>query len=710
MRTRRTRSFVAGGGTAAAVCLALLLVSAAAWAAAGWTPQSATPATTQDLAGVAFADVSDGWAVGAAGTILHTSDGGATWTPQSATPATTQDLAGVAFADASDGWAVGAAGTILHTSDGGATWTPQSATPATTQDLTGVAFADASDGWAVGAAGTILHTSDGGATWTPQSATPATTQDLAGVAFADVSDGWAVGAAGTILHTSDGGATWTPQSATPATTQDLTGVAFADASDGWAVGAAGTILHTSDGGATWTPQSATPATTQDLAGVAFADASDGWAVGAAGTILHTSDGGATWTPQSATPATTQDLAGVAFASAKRGWIVGAGGTVLATLSAGIPDVTAPVTTATGLQTGSHAGWRNKPQTVTLVSSDAGSGVAVTYFVLDGGARQTYAGPFTLAAPGSHSVTYWSVDLAGNVEARHTGYANIDTGRPVCFAVANVQARPGTLARFAFRVKDPRPSCGKAAVKITISRRRTVVKTIRLASVAVNRRLFYNYRVKLAKGTYTWVVSARDLAGNVQARKGRKQLQVVNWVIHSTADVQRCLAALGYLPRGAVSGVDDYRTQQALMAFQAWTGLSRDGVDGRLTRAKLEVAVRPTPRRESATGHYAEVFRSLGVLLCVNNGKVVRVVHCSTGRPSLPTPAGRFSIFLKSLDWWSTKYLDWMPFASFFTSGDAIHGFPDVPSYPASHGCVRISMPEAPWVYTFLYYGASVFVY
>jgi hypothetical protein len=175
-------------------------------------------------------------------------------------------------------------------------------------------------------------------------------------------------------------------------------------------------------------------------------------------------------------------------------------------------------------------------------------------------------------------------------------------------------------------------------------------------------------------------------------------------------VQRCLASLHYLPQGAVTGVDDYRTQQALMAFQAWSGLARDGVDGRKTRARLEVAAPPKPRSESATGNYAEVFRSLGVLLCVSDGKLVRVVHCSSGRPSLPTPAGHFSIYLKSLDWWSTKYLDWMPFASFFSGGDAIHGFPDVPAYPASHGCVRISMPEAPWVYTFMYYGAQVYVY
>jgi len=235
--------------------------------------------------------------------------------------------------------------------------------------------------------------------WSPQVATPAVTADLAAVDFSDSSDGWAVGAAGTILHTTDGGATWTAQAATPATTQSLAGVAFADSSDAWAVGAAGTILHTTDGGATWTAPTATPVTTSDLAGVAFANANDGWAVGAAGTILHTTNAGGLWSAQSS--GTGADLKGVAFPAAKRGWVVGASGTVLATLSAGIPDVTAPVTTATGLQANGHAGWRNRSQTVALAGSDAGSGVAVTYYAVDGGVRQTYAAPFVLAAPGSH---------------------------------------------------------------------------------------------------------------------------------------------------------------------------------------------------------------------------------------------------------------------------------------------------------------------
>jgi photosystem II stability/assembly factor-like uncharacterized protein len=698
MTTLRRRRFLVSGGVAAAVCVACLVVAAGALAAAGWVAQSL--GTTAPLGGVAFAGPGAGWAVGAGGIIRATSDGGATWGEQISS--VTDDLSAVAFAGAQDGWAVGANGAITATTDGGATWIAQTSA-VTSADLTGVAFADAQNGWAVGAGGVILTTANGGTTWTTQSSGVNT--DLNAVAFVSAGEGWAVGAKGVILTTTDGGAHWIAQTSA-VTSADLTGVAFADAQNGWAVGAGGVIVTTSNGGTTWTTQ--TSHTDADLRGVAFANAGDGWAVGAGGVIVATTDGGVTWATQ--TSGVSADLAAVAFANDRHGLVVGASGTVLEAFSAGIPDVTKPVTTATGLQADGHTGWRNTAQQVTFKSSDTGSGVAATYYAIGTGTVKTYTGPFTIATAGSHAVSYWSVDAAGNIEAGHTAYVNIDTGRPRCVAVANVEATPGSLVKLAFRVNDPAPSCGRAVVTIRIYRGRVVAKTIRLKAFTVKKRHVYAYRVKLRRGSYTWVVTAKDLAGNVQIKKGRRSLRVVNWVIHNTADVQRCLASLHYLPQGAVSGVDDYRTQQALMAFQAWSGLARDGIDGHTTRARLEVAAPPKPRSESATGNYAEVFRSLGVLLCVSNGKLVRVVHCSTGRPSLPTPAGHFSIYLKSLDWWSTKYLDWMPFASFFSGGDAIHGFPDVPAYPASHGCVRISMPEAPWVYTFMYYGAQVYVY
>jgi lipoprotein-anchoring transpeptidase ErfK/SrfK len=43
---------------------------------------------------------------------------------------------------------------------------------------------------------------------------------------------------------------------------------------------------------------------------------------------------------------------------------------------------------------------------------------------------------------------------------------------------------------------------------------------------------------------------------------------------------------------------------------------------------------------------------------------------------------------------------WLPYAFYFNQGIAFHEYPDVPPYPASHGCVRVPAPEAKKVYRF----------
>lgn len=78
------------------------------------------------------------------------------------------------------------------------------------------------------------------------------------------------------------------------------------------------------------------------------------------------------------------------------------------------DTTPPVTTDNAPQ-----GTQNSAVTVTLSASDAGTGVAATYFKVDGGAQQS-GNAVTLNTEGVHSVVYWSVDRAGNAEPQH-GY-------------------------------------------------------------------------------------------------------------------------------------------------------------------------------------------------------------------------------------------------------------------------------------------------
>jgi photosystem II stability/assembly factor-like uncharacterized protein len=288
---------------------------------ATWTLQS-SGVTGVSLWDVAFVDAQRGWAVGEGGTIVATTNGGATWTPQDS--GTTAILRGVAFVDAQRGWTVGDNGTILVTTDGGVSWTAQ--IQGTTWPLYDVVFLDAQRGWAVGEWGTIVATTDGGMTWTAQDS--ATTRRLWGVAFVDGQRGWAVGDYETIRATTDGGVTWTAQTAAtidPDNQQLLLGVTFVDAQTGWVVGTGGTILATADGGDTWTVQ--TSGTAAWLHDVAFVDAQRGWAVGDFDTILTTTDGGATWTAQ--TSATeNQYLLGVAFVNAQTGWAVGANGTIM----------------------------------------------------------------------------------------------------------------------------------------------------------------------------------------------------------------------------------------------------------------------------------------------------------------------------------------------------------------------------------------------
>jgi lipoprotein-anchoring transpeptidase ErfK/SrfK len=177
----------------------------------------------------------------------------------------------------------------------------------------------------------------------------------------------------------------------------------------------------------------------------------------------------------------------------------------------------------------------------------------------------------------------------------------------------------------------------------------------------------------------------------------------------TLQVQERLAELHYLPKRAVDGVSGYRTQQAVIAFQSWEGLQRDGVVGPITSAALASAKRPRPRG-SGGGRRIEVFRDRGVALLVNDGRTRRAVHVSTGAPGYTTPAGTFSVFRKEKMSWSIPFQQWLPWASYFNQGIAFHEYASVPTYPASHGCVRVPAPEARFLYRFADIGLKVAVY
>jgi len=171
--------------------------------------------------------------------------------------------------------------------------------------------------------------------------------------------------------------------------------------------------------------------------------------------------------------------------------------------------------------------------------------------------------------------------------------------------------------------------------------------------------------------------------------------------------QRRLIDLGYLPAGSADGRLGPQTQEAILAFQKWERLDRTGLLDARTKARLQTALRPTPRESLAAGKRAEVLLDRQVALLIDDNRVVSAIAVSTGKPSTPTPPGHYRVYAKIQRWWSTPFREWLPWAVPFVGGIAFHEFPDVPAYPASHGCVRQVPAVARMTYDFADVGMPV---
>jgi hypothetical protein len=171
--------------------------------------------------------------------------------------------------------------------------------------------------------------------------------------------------------------------------------------------------------------------------------------------------------------------------------------------------------------------------------------------------------------------------------------------------------------------------------------------------------------------------------------------------------QQKLVSLGYLLPADADGKNGPQTQTAVLAFQKWEGLGRDGVLGTKTKAALATAQHPAPLTQGPSGKRAEVLLDRQVALAIENNKVVRVIPVSTGKPSTPTPPGDFKVYAKIPKWWSTPFREWLLWAVPFNGGIAFHEFADVPPYAASHGCAREFETTARWLYDFSVVGMPV---
>jgi lipoprotein-anchoring transpeptidase ErfK/SrfK len=132
--------------------------------------------------------------------------------------------------------------------------------------------------------------------------------------------------------------------------------------------------------------------------------------------------------------------------------------------------------------------------------------------------------------------------------------------------------------------------------------------------------------------------------------------------------------------------------------------------------------------EQDLGPAVIILRESKKLRYFENAKLVKTFGVATGQPSFPTPIGAFEIVtLQRNPWWYPPPSDWAadeapvppgpgnPLGTRWMGLSAqyvgIHGTPDAASigYSASHGCIRMRIPDAEWLFERVEVGTPVFI-
>jgi peptidoglycan hydrolase-like protein with peptidoglycan-binding domain len=169
-------------------------------------------------------------------------------------------------------------------------------------------------------------------------------------------------------------------------------------------------------------------------------------------------------------------------------------------------------------------------------------------------------------------------------------------------------------------------------------------------------------------------------------------------------LQSELSSLGYVV--GKRGLFDDRTGRAVLAFRKVTGMARTTNASSEVYKALSKGKGRFKLRHPEHGKHVEADLSRQVIALARGGKVERIYPISSGKPSTPTVIGSFRVYTKSPGYNAKG----MYFSNYFIRGYAIHGYASVPVFAASHGCLRVPIPDAISIYNWLRVGNIVDVY
>ena len=170
-------------------------------------------------------------------------------------------------------------------------------------------------------------------------------------------------------------------------------------------------------------------------------------------------------------------------------------------------------------------------------------------------------------------------------------------------------------------------------------------------------------------------------------------------------LQSELNALHYvLP---LDGLFDEATARAVIAYRKMAGLELVPSTNTQLFRLLARGVGSFRVRFRGDGRHVEADLTRQVLAEIEpHGRVLAIFTMSSGKPSTPTVIGHFNVYSKTPGVNQKGMVD----SNYFIAGYAIHGYPEVPNYAASHGCLRVPIPNAASIFSWVRIGTPVDVY
>ncbi|MBA2629963.1 MAG: murein L,D-transpeptidase [Thermoleophilaceae bacterium] len=257
----------------------------------------------------------------------------------------------------------------------------------------------------------------------------------------------------------------------------------------------------------------------------------------------------------------------------------------------------------------------------------------------------------------------------------------------------------------------RPAVAGQVVTLRVIRKGKVSKRVR-RKVRAGGRFTFKFLVG-NPGRLRLVVKHAATARQAAFRTKGRRIEVVSWTAGQGARgthvllLQRALVSLGFAT--PVTGYFDDGTARAITAFRktnqmGTTGYADFAVYGKLFRG--QGGYRLAHPKSGKNGKHVEFDWSRQVLVLAKGGRPYRVYHSSSGAPATPTVFGSFRFYLQT----PGTNDKGMVHSNYFIGGYAIHGYASVPNYPASHGCLRVPIPNALQIFNWIDIGDPIYVY